>query len=139
MRPIEPAELSAFIDGELEEPRAAEVRAALAADATLRERHAGLLQADAHFSALAQTLTLHPQVRWPTPAPIPASAFPMGRGLAVGLLAVAAWLSARMPVESLGLVVGALALAALIVTVVVLVREEEKAMSLLLSGGSRES
>ena len=48
MHPIDPAELSAFLDGELPAERADEVRAALARDPALRQslRAAGRLDAD---------------------------------------------------------------------------------------------
>ena len=62
MSPIDPAELSALLDGELPAPHAEEVRAALAVDpalATQFERLAGL---DAEWKGCAAALEFRPRV-----------------------------------------------------------------------------
>lgn len=96
MRPIDPAELSALIDGELDDSRAAEVRAALAGDEALRARYAELTGADAHLRSIAAGVELSPRIRLPSrsaaPAARPAVLWP---ALPVVVIA-AAWLTGKL-------------------------------------------
>jgi anti-sigma factor RsiW len=123
MKPIEPTELSAYIDGELDAGRAAEVRAALDMDASLRGQYAALMRADAHLRSVAAAAgtTLHPRVR--LPARKPASA---GVWRAVPVLVIpAAWLIGKLTAaESLALAASAIAFLTLVVTVVRLALNE---------------
>lgn len=97
MRPIEPFELSAFIDGELDAERTAEVRAALATDEALRAQHEALLHADAQLSSLAAGMTLIPHIRLPPPKALPAARARGGLWQALPALVIpAAWLIARL-------------------------------------------
>jgi anti-sigma factor RsiW len=63
MLPIDPAELSAFLDGELPAARAEEVRAALAQDSLLRQSYEQLLALDADWKARASAAMFRPRVR----------------------------------------------------------------------------
>jgi anti-sigma factor RsiW len=127
MRPIDPAELSAFIDDELDTGRAAEVRAALATDAALRERYESLVHADAHMRSVAAGVSLHPQIRWPAPQASSRPRVPGGLwGVAPIALIPAAWLIGKLTeIESLALAASTLAFIALLVSVVRLVLSEE--------------
>ena len=63
MLPIEPAELSAFLDGELRAGRADEVRTALAQDPVLRQSFDQLVALDADWKARASAAMFRPRVR----------------------------------------------------------------------------
>lgn len=63
MIPIEPAELSAFLDGELPASRAEEVRIALAQDPELRQSFEQLAALDADWKARASAALFRPRVR----------------------------------------------------------------------------
>ena len=65
MLPIDPAELSAYLDGELSARRAEEVRAALARDPALRRSYDHLVACDADWSARAAAAMFRPRVRLP--------------------------------------------------------------------------
>ena len=62
MKPIDPAEISAFLDSELDPERTEEVRQAISCDAVLRQVHDGLLAVDGDLKAYAVTLKFRPQV-----------------------------------------------------------------------------
>jgi len=126
MRPIEPAELSAFIDGELDAGRAAEVRAALASDAALRARYESLAHADAHLRSVAAGMTLSPRIRWPAPRTSPAARDArLWQALPV-IVIPAAWLVSRLTeLDWLAVVASALAFLTLLLSVVRLVLNEE--------------
>jgi anti-sigma factor RsiW len=63
MTPIEPVELSAFLDGELPEERAQEVRTALAQDPALRQSFDQLVVLDTDWKARASAAKFRPRVR----------------------------------------------------------------------------
>jgi anti-sigma factor RsiW len=63
MHPIDPAELSAFLDGELPAKRAEEVRAALALDPALRQSFEQLVALDADWKERAATAMFRPRVQ----------------------------------------------------------------------------
>ncbi len=65
MKPIDPEELSAFLDGELPPPRAEAVRRALEEDPALREEYETLVALDSEWQAEALAARFHPQVRIP--------------------------------------------------------------------------
>ena len=65
MRPIDPAEISALIDGELPPERAQEVRRAIAEDASLRRVYDELAAIDAHLTASAARTMFQPEVVLP--------------------------------------------------------------------------
>lgn len=64
MLPIDPAELSAYLDGELPAGRAEEVRAALARDPELRQSYDLLVVHDADWRARAEATMIQPHVRF---------------------------------------------------------------------------
>jgi len=63
MIPVEPEELSALIDGELDPPRAAEVELLIAADEDLRAALASLRELDTQWRAAAQMSVFVPRIR----------------------------------------------------------------------------
>jgi anti-sigma factor RsiW len=63
----DPAELSAFLDGELTAVRAAQVEAIIAADARVRAEYEMLAKADARWRSMALGAAFRPQVSWPVP------------------------------------------------------------------------
>jgi anti-sigma factor RsiW len=68
MNPVQPEELSALIDGELDARRAAEVEAQIASDEGLRATFESLRDLDSRWRAAARTVVLAPQVHLPAPA-----------------------------------------------------------------------
>ena len=71
MKPIDPAELSALLDGELPADRAEEVRRAIAQDPALRRQYDRLAGMDADFRACASAAVFRPQVSIPAAASVP--------------------------------------------------------------------
>jgi hypothetical protein len=65
MLPIDPAELSAFLDDELTARRAEEVRAALAQNPLLRQSYELLVERDSDWNARAAAAMFRPRVRIP--------------------------------------------------------------------------
>jgi anti-sigma factor RsiW len=65
MRPIDPAEISALIDGELPPERVQEVRRAIAEDASLRRVYDELAAMDAKLTASAARAMFQPEVVLP--------------------------------------------------------------------------
>ncbi|MBE3099940.1 MAG: hypothetical protein IMZ44_22710 [Planctomycetes bacterium] len=63
MNGVDPAELSALLDGELPPDRAAQVRAAIEADPALRADYERLSRLDAAWSAAASSAAFRPQPR----------------------------------------------------------------------------
>jgi anti-sigma factor RsiW len=110
MIPFDPAELSAYLDGELPAARANEVRAALAQDPELRRAYELLAARDADWSARAETTKFQPHVRF-------AGAPWTGRVLTGGSV-VLGLLLFRMILKALPAIYGASLEAALLVLVV---------------------
>jgi anti-sigma factor RsiW len=63
MNAIDPAELSAYLDGEVSVARAAEIRRALATDATLRAQFDRLKSLDGEWTAVADSAVAKPVER----------------------------------------------------------------------------
>jgi anti-sigma factor RsiW len=63
MKPVESAEISAFLDGELSSARASEVEAALKADSALRAEFNALARMDAAWRSVASTSVFAPKVK----------------------------------------------------------------------------
>ncbi len=99
MLPIDPAELSALLDGELSQSRADEVRAALAADATLREAYERLVALDADCQAKAAAALFQPRVQF-SPDAFPAR-YLVFAGV-IGLLLLRLALKASPPLVAAG-------------------------------------
>jgi anti-sigma factor RsiW len=85
MSPIDPAELSALIDGELPPERAGEVRRALAADPELRAVYDRLVHLDGSWKAAAAGAAFPPRVALGTRPGISLAGIAL---VAVGLLAL---------------------------------------------------
>ena len=62
MQPVDPAELSALLDGELPASRAEEIRAALRQDPQLQRTYDQLVALDADWKERASTAMFQPQV-----------------------------------------------------------------------------
>jgi anti-sigma factor RsiW len=101
MLPIDPAELSAFLDGELPAGRAEEVRAALTRDSVLRRSYEQMVARDADWSARAATAMFRPRVRLDR-APV-AGRFLTVAAVVLGLLLLRAVLKALPPLYEAGL------------------------------------
>jgi anti-sigma factor RsiW len=86
MSAIEPAELSALLDGELSAERARAVEAALASDAALRAEFEALARADAAWRAHARTAAFVPAIA-ETPAARTAIGWPAAATLIAALAA----------------------------------------------------
>lgn len=65
MKLIDPAELSVYLDGELDPVRAREVETALAGESTLRAQFNALANADTAWRAAARSANFQPMVRLP--------------------------------------------------------------------------
>jgi anti-sigma factor RsiW len=65
MKPIDPAEISALLDGELPVDRAEEVRRAIAEDPAIRLAYDQLAAMDADLTACAAAAVFHPRVSIP--------------------------------------------------------------------------
>ena len=65
MRPIDPAEISALLDGELPPDRAQEVRLAISEDTSLRHAYQELAAMDADLKISAAQAMFHPQLVLP--------------------------------------------------------------------------
>lgn len=66
MEPIDPAELSAYLDGELSIERAEEIGAALKRDPALRQSFESLAALDFAWKGQASTAAFRPDVQLPT-------------------------------------------------------------------------
>lgn len=66
MTPLDPAELSAFLDGELPPARMSEIEAMLTGDANLRAEYEALRRADANWRQAGAAAMFVPPVRLPT-------------------------------------------------------------------------
>lgn len=116
MKPIDPMEVSALVDGELTPQRAAEVRQAIARDAALREIYEQFTMVDADLNRYAAASTFNPRVSLSSAigttrlylphiilallaARLIVKLTPLGFGItlqAVILLALLAWIVARL-------------------------------------------
>jgi anti-sigma factor RsiW len=127
MRSIDPAELSAFIDGELDAEQTAEVRAALAIDEALRAHYESLVQADAHLKGVAAGVTLSPSIRLSPAAHSAPERMPRGlwRALPVMVIPVV-WLIVKLTeVDWLAVAASALAFLTLVVGVILIILNDE--------------
>ena len=127
MNPVEPEELSAFLDGELDAERVREVEMQIAADPALLRAFEALSGADAAWRAVAATAIFEPAVELPAtgsrPSWLVASA-PLI--VALVLLRMAPKLI-ESPVFGFGL--HAIALAALLAAIIRLMWADSRSMS----------
>ena len=75
MKPIEPAKLSGYLDGELERDRVREVEAALADDPSLRADYQALANADTAWKSAADLAAFGPNIRLPPGKALTSSPF----------------------------------------------------------------
>lgn len=68
MNELDPLELSALLDGELDARRAAEVKALIAADAGVRAQYESLRRVDARLRSMAGPARFEPRVLLPKPS-----------------------------------------------------------------------
>ncbi|MCX7011938.1 MAG: hypothetical protein NTW86_05120 [Candidatus Sumerlaeota bacterium] len=87
MKPIDPMELSALLDGELSPERADQVRRAIAQDELLRREYEELAALDADLRARAQAATFAPRVSFPEAAVVPNAAASFRPPMILGALA----------------------------------------------------
>jgi anti-sigma factor RsiW len=88
VKPIEPAELSAYMDGELDPARAREVEGALESSPALRAEFNSLVSADNSWRMAARTASFRPGIRLqPTDAPLPLRSVFRAAGFVILLLA----------------------------------------------------
>jgi anti-sigma factor RsiW len=86
MRAVDRSEISAYLDGELDDARAREVEAALAADSALTAEFAALDAADKNWREAARAAQFEPSVRLPAAATF----LPSLPGLAAVMIALLA-------------------------------------------------
>lgn len=122
MKPIEPAELSAYMDGELEGARAREVQAALESSPALRGELARLASEDHAWRAAARRASFRPNVRLESSA-APSRSMLRAAGGVILLLAARAVpkLASTLAVE---LILNAVALALALIWVVRMTRTD---------------
>ena len=113
MKPIDPMELSALLDGELSPERADQVRRAIAEDESLRREYEELAALDADLKARAQAAVFAPRVSFLDAAALPGAAVFAPLPLIIVVLAL---MAARLALKAapaaldVGLETGALAL-----------------------------
>jgi anti-sigma factor RsiW len=121
----DPAELSAFLDGELDPIRAKQIEALLAADPEMRAAFEQLDLADRRLRSVAAAAAFRPRVRWPEPAEQPAT-----RWLVLPLAAVLlAWAIGKLipTTMTVSLVINAAALLLLVACLAPLAVREARA------------
>jgi anti-sigma factor RsiW len=116
MSTIDPAELSALIDGELSPGRAAEVREAIDRDPALRAELARLRDLDAAYRAAASSAAFTPAVSLPAER----SSSPAALALALAALLLLRFLPPLLDAPILRVALDAVALAAILVRVIAL-------------------
>jgi len=86
MNDLNPAELSAYLDGELSSARTEEIEALIAADTRVRSAFDQLKRADQRLRSVAEAAAFRPEFRWPEPVRWPAESW-LALPLVVVLLA----------------------------------------------------
>ena len=104
MKPIDPREISALLDGELTEQRAAEVRRAIAEDDSLRQAYRQLAALDGDLKACAAEARFRPRVSTTEARGLPGGHVLSLAGLAFKMLPVG--LAEVLELGVLALVVG---------------------------------
>lgn len=122
MKPVEPEELSAFLDGELDPGRASEVGKQLADDPALRAEFEALEGWDAVWRTAAATGVFAPDVRLPT------EASPITQGACFAILAASLVLLRMGPkladAPTLGIGLNALVLATVLAGIIWFVQRD---------------
>ena len=115
MSGLDPAELSALLDGELDPARAREVEAMIAADPALAAEFERLKLADGHMRSIAEAAAFRPELRLPEPSPRRSGAWQalplilIIAGWALGKLAPVAAIALAVNIASLVLFIACLA------------------------------
>jgi len=77
MKPIDPTEISGFMDGELDSEREKEIRQAMTEDASLRLEYEKLSRLDAEFKSYGHQILFQPNVQIPRSLPLRPLHFPL--------------------------------------------------------------
>lgn len=88
MTQVRDEELSALLDGELDEREAARVRAAIAGDPALRRQFEALERLHTRLGEAAEQFAFTPVIELPRPAPAPIGTWMAGAGVVLALLAI---------------------------------------------------
>lgn len=88
MTQVRDEELSALLDGELDEREAARVRAAIAADPGLRREFEALERLHEQLGEAAEQFAFMPDIELPRAAPASVRAWMVGAGVVLALLAI---------------------------------------------------
>jgi anti-sigma factor RsiW len=123
MKPVDPAEISALLDGELSDQRAAEVRRAIARDESLRQAYEQLAALDGDLKACAAEVMFRPRL-----STVEARNLPAAHVLSLAVLALMVRLAVRLLPLGFSLALEAGVLAVVVWWVVgVLIRASEEA------------
>lgn len=126
MKPIDPVELSGFIDREMTEERSAEVRQLAADSASLREEIEGLSRSDSRWRAAARSAAFRVEIRYQREKLFPISA--TQASLLLAFLLAIRFLPKLMGTLTLGLALNGIALAIVIAWIVAMTRDTERRM-----------
>ncbi|HEY6456849.1 MAG TPA: hypothetical protein VIY90_16360 [Steroidobacteraceae bacterium] len=129
MKPIDPVELSGFIDGEMTEERSQEIRQLAANTQSLREELESLSRTDSRWCAAARSAAFRVEIRLHRERLLAISA--VQAALLVAILLAVRFLPKLMHTLSLGLALNGIALAIVIAWVITLAQESERRMSTL--------
>jgi anti-sigma factor RsiW len=113
MSDLDPAELSAFLDGELDPVRAAQVAAIIESDEAARDGYESLKEGDAQWRSMARSVAFRPRVKWPRPAPA-FPAFPAWAAAALLFILVASFAAKLTGAMAQSLALNTLSLLALV-------------------------
>jgi anti-sigma factor RsiW len=124
VKPVQPEELSALLDGELDGVRAREVEARMATDPALRLEYEALAASDADWRAAAGSAAF-------TPVASPFKAETDRRGIQTLMMTLAALVASRIVMklaasEALVLGLSAISLGLLLTVVVAIVRTDQR-------------
>lgn len=115
MTDLDPAELSALLDGELDPARACALEAIIAADPALAAQFQQLKRADQRLRSVAEAAAFRPDIRWPAaqapalPPWLVASLAAAGAAWAIGKVAPAMILAFGVNAAALALFIACLA------------------------------
>jgi anti-sigma factor RsiW len=123
MKPIEPTELSGYLDGELAPDRLREVEAALARDSSLRADYEVLANADRAWKSIARSAEFVPRTQLRSARSLTNSRFAIATVLV--LLVVLRMMPKVIDVVAWGIVLHAAALVLLLQWVVRMARESQ--------------
>lgn len=122
MTPVQPEELSALIDQELDARRAEEVRNQISADPVLRAQFETLRHLDARWQSAARTAAFIPIIRSPDTRWIT-----WGRGLGLALLLVGLRIATKViDTQLIAFAIHGVALVAVLAVFAWMAREDEK-------------